>query len=877
MSMATALSSVDRSASLLEREGALAALSGWLAEVSGGGEGRLVFVSGEAGVGKTLLLRCFCAEAGAARVLLGSCDPLFTPRPLGPLLDLAQATGGELAELVQREARPHEVAAALLRELATRVPTVVVIEDVHWADEGTLDVLRLLGRRLSATPALVIASYRDDALERDHPLRVVLGELATGDAARLRLQPLSAEAVARLAEPHGVDADELYSHTAGNPFFVSEVLAAGPGAVPQTVRDAVLSRASRLSPPARTVLDAAAIVPLYADLWLLEALAGDAVDALDQCIASGMLTAQTNGVAFRHELARIAIEESLSPDRRLRLHQDALAALTQPANGTPDAARVTHHAVAAGDADAVLRFAPAAAARAASLGAHREAAALYGQALHFADDLPLAERAALLEQRSQSCYWTDHNETAIDTAQAALACHRALGDRRREGDALRWLSEILWCPGRIRECQQAAREAVAVLEEFPPGPELALAYNNLAGTCNAAHKLDEGATFAQRALELADQLGDNAIRARALVEVGNAKVARGSREGIEILERGLVAAERDGLEARVGNFYIGLAAGSIDLRDSTAAEAYLEAGTRYCADHGLELFRLYLIAHRARFELDQARWDAATDAASAVLRVPRASTTPRIIALVVVARVRMRRGDPGYLPLLEEAWELAAPTGELHRLAPVAAARAEAAWIEDRNADVAELTQSALELAILREARVASGELAVWRRRAGIVESVPVDAAEPYATQLAGDWKRAAELWEELDSPYEAALALADADDEDALRGSYEELQRLDAQPVAAIVARRLRERGVRGVPRGPRPATRENPAQLTARELEVLGLVSQGLRNAEIAERLVVSEKTVDHHVSAILRKLNVRTRAQAGAEAAQLGLAPR
>jgi len=229
------------------------------------------------------------------------------------------------------------------------------------------------------------------------------------------------------------------------------------------------------------------------------------------------------------------------------------------------------------------------------------------------------------------------------------------------------------------------------------------------------------------------------------------------------------------------------------------------------------------------------------------------------------------------MPLLDEAWELGAPTGELHRLAPVAAARAEAAWIEGRHADVAELTQSALDLAILREARAASGELAVWRRRAGIVESVPVDAAEPYATQLAGDWKRAAELWEELDAPYEAALALADADDEDALRGAYEELQRLDAQPAAAIVARRLRERGARGVPRGPRPATRENPAQLTARELEVLGHVSEGLRNAEIAARLVVSEKTVDHHVSAILRKLNVRTRAEAGAEAAQLGLAPR
>ena len=238
--MATALSPVDRSASLLERDGALAALSGWFAEVSGGGEGRLVFVSGEAGVGKTLLLRRFCEELPAARMLWGSCDPLFTPRPLGPLVDIAQVTGGDFGELVQREARPHEVAAALLEELARRVPTVVVLEDVHWADEGTLDVLRLLGRRLRTTPALVIASYRDDELDRAHPLRVVLGELATGAAAaRLRLQPLSAEAVARLAEPHDVDADELYRNTAGNPFFVSEVLAAGPGAVPQTVRDAV--------------------------------------------------------------------------------------------------------------------------------------------------------------------------------------------------------------------------------------------------------------------------------------------------------------------------------------------------------------------------------------------------------------------------------------------------------------------------------------------------------------------------------------------------------------------------------------------------------------------------------------------------------------
>ncbi len=374
------MSTAERSAALLEREEALAVLSAWATDVSDEGGGRLAFVCGEAGVGKTLLLRRFCdGQSSVARILWGSCDPLFAPRPLGPLVDVAQITGGELGELVQREARPHEVAAALLRELAARVPTILVVEDIHWADEGTLDVLRLLGRRVRPAPALVIASYRDDELDRSHPLRVVLGELTTGDAAaRLRLQPLTLEAVARLAEPYEVDARELYRSTAGNPFFVSEVLAAAQGVIPETVRDAVLARASRLSARARTVLDAAAVVPLYAEMWLLEALAGETVDSLDECIGSGMLRPQAEGIAFRHELARIAIEESLAPDQRLRLHRRALAALVEERAGTPDAARVAHHAVVAGDTEAVLRFAPVAAARAASLGAHREAAAQYG-------------------------------------------------------------------------------------------------------------------------------------------------------------------------------------------------------------------------------------------------------------------------------------------------------------------------------------------------------------------------------------------------------------------------------------------------------------------------------------------------------------------
>ena len=376
---------------LLERSGELSTLGESLRAVQSSSRGRVVLVGGEAGVGKTALLRRFCEEhRESARILWGGCDPLFTPRPLGPLLVVAEGVGGELEEVVS-SGEPHEVVAALMRELPARAPTVFVLEDVHWADEATLDVLRLLARRVERVPALIVATYRDDELDRAHPLRLVVGELATSQTvARLKLAPLSPAAVAQLAEPHTVDADELYRKTAGNPFFVVEALAVHAEEIPDTVRDAVFARAARLGPTARQLLEAVAVVPPQAELWLLEALAGAPIDGLDECLTSGMLTSEPAGVAFRHELARRAVEESIAPNRRVDLHRLALASLADPSVGTRDLARLAHHAEAAGDADAVLRFAPAAAARATSLGAHREAAAQYARALRFGDRLQAA-------------------------------------------------------------------------------------------------------------------------------------------------------------------------------------------------------------------------------------------------------------------------------------------------------------------------------------------------------------------------------------------------------------------------------------------------------------------------------------------------------
>jgi DNA-binding CsgD family transcriptional regulator/tetratricopeptide (TPR) repeat protein len=630
----------------------------------------------------------------------------------------------------------------------------------------------------------------------------------------------------------------------------------------------VLARAARLSPEGGRLLEAVAVVPPQAELWLLEALAGDAADGLDECLASGMLVAAAAGVAFRHELARLAVEESVPPHRRVELHRRALAALADPPGGAPDLARLAHHAEAAGDVDAVLRFAPAAATRAASLGAYREAAAQYARALRFGDRLPAAECAELLERRSHACYLTDQNDAAVEAIQDALECRRRLGQRLEEGDSLRWLSQILWCPGRTGESEQAARAAVTLLETQPPGRQLAMAYANLARTCAAAARSEEAVHWAGRAFELAERLDDTEIFVEALTTVGTCEPEE--EEGRRKLERSLELATRDGLAEHVGRAYVLLVATALGNRRYGLAARYLQAGIDYCSDQGLERDRLYLLAYRARLQLDQGRWEEAGDSAAAVLRIPCSSISPRIEALVVLGLVRARRGDPGQWAPLEEAWALAEPTRELPRLRTAALARAEAAWLDGDREAVAEATKGVLRLAPERNWGSLAGELADWRRRAGLAE-LPAERAEPYVLQAAGEWARAAEQWRQLGCPYEAALALADAGQEEPLRRAMEELQRLGARPAADAVARRLRELGVRRLPRRPRRATAANPAGLTARELEVLALLGSDLRNADIAARLHISEKTVDHHVSAILAKLGVRSRREAARVAAE------
>ena len=865
-----------RPSRLLERSGLIAALDEGLAGVGRTSRGQLILIGGEAGAGKTAVVRHFCAQqTRAVPVLSGSCDALFTPRPLGPIIDIAQIIGGEFDELVHRGSRPYEIAAALMRALLTPRPSIVILEDLHWADDATLDVLRLIARRIETVPALVLATYRDDELDRLHPLRILLGEIATGSAVtRLNVGPLSPSAVAELAEPFGVDPQELHRKTGGNAFFVTEALLSADLMTPPTVRDAVLARAARLSKDAIRLLEMVAVIPPQVDSWALEALAGDIIESLDEGLSSGMLTSNSAGVAFRHELARLAIEESLTPVRRMRLHRRALQVLSAPPVGSPDLARIAHHADAAADREAVLRFAPAAAAHASALGAHREAAAQYARAVRFADGLTPAERAELLALQAHECFLICEFDASIAAGYEAVRHFREAGDRRRLGAAMNQISHHLRCAGRTTEAEEMGRQSLLILEEVSSsaGRELAMAYSNLAFLSMNADDAESTANFGRHALELAEVLDATDVIVSVLNNLGTMELLNGAIQGRAKLERSLEIALRAGLDEDAGRAYINMAWAASRSRSYIGLERHLQAGLEYCSERGLLLWRLYVLAYGARCALDQGRWPEAGERAQEVLRHP--EPLPGIPALAVVGLIRARRGDPDSWQPLDEARSRAEQTPELQHIAPVAAARAEVAWLEGKPDAVAAETESTLVWARRQRAAWVVGELACWRWRAGVSGPETEGAAEPYALEMSGKWAEASQFWTERSCPYEAALALASSNEPDAMRRALTELQRLGARSSASIVARHLRELGVAGVARGPRPSTRSNAAHLTDRQIEILEFVAQGLRNAEIAERLSLSARTVDHHVSAILYKLNARSRGEASELANRLGV---
>lgn len=840
------------SAPLLERDHAHQMLAAaW--EVARTGEGQLVLVEGEAGIGKTSLVRAFVGSLAKVRVASGACDAMTTPRPLGPLVDMMLSK--EIAALLASP-RTDALFPAVLHELAR--PTVLVIEDAHWADAATLDLVRYLGRRVATVPALVVLTYRNDEVAAKHPLRIALGDLASSRSIRrITLERLSTAAVRELAKGSPLDPEDLHHRTGGNPFFVAEAIASG-AAVPTTVRDAVLARVARLAPEVQETLAAVAILGVRPRVPVIAKLVTTV--ALEPALDAGLLQRiDAETVVFRHELAREAVVSAIAPEAAFAWHQRALAVLAaDPIARRDELPALAHHAEHAGDAAAVREYGLAAARAAASLRSHREAVAQYERVVRFLPAEVTREHAKVLEELAYELYLTGNQARSAEQRERAAAMWAQLGDDVRHGDNLRWLSRTSWFAGRRQDADRYADRAVDVLAALPPSRELAAAYSNKAQLAVLAHLPDDGAQWARQALALAEHFGDEEIQSHALNNLGLAKCIAGDVEGGAVdLEASLALALRLHHEEHAARAYTNLSCSLLENRYIARARSVFEEGTAYCDAHDLDAWRIYMLGWLAMAELYAGDLDRA--GATATMALQRSLNPPsRVHPLCVLGRVRARRGDPEVMEPLDEALAIAEPLAELQRIGPVRVARAEVAWLAGDRERVRVEVEAALPLAEARRAGYLGGELFVLARLAGLAPTPQPWFAPAYLEPDAATFAARG-------STVDRALVLASTDREPELRESFALLDALDLPAMAAAIARRLRELGVRNLPRGRRASTRANEAGLTAREVEVLDCLAEGLRNAEIAKRLFISAKTVDHHVSAILAKLGLPDRTAA------------
>jgi predicted ATPase/DNA-binding CsgD family transcriptional regulator len=852
---------------LLEREAALETLAQAHASAAAGA-GRAVGIRGEPGIGKTALVRRFLDDLeDGARVLVGTCDDLSIARPLGPFRDLAGSVSPGLRDALAAGAPPHEIQDLLIQELErTPRPTLLVLEDVHWADNATLDSLTVLGRRIGTLPALLVTTYRTGETPPGHPLHAAVGAVRADDSELIELFPLSRNAVASLT---GDEADAVYDVTRGNPFYVTELLASRDTAeLPPSVANAVLARTSRLDESARRLVELVSVVPNRVSTSTLDSVMPGWAAAAEEPERRQLLELDDRHLRFRHELARNAVLTAIPTATRRRLHSDVLGSLL--AAGA-DPAEIVHHAEAAGEDEVVGEYALIAARRAAAFESNREAYSHYRRAADFVDRLAPVEQADLLEELATAAYLVGRLDDSFEAINGAIAIHRELGDQAALGRCTRVLSRFHWFAGEGGPARDKAIEAITILDPLGESIELARACSGVAQLAMLADDGEQALSWGQRALELATRLGDDATRAHAVVNMACATVQMDPDETGALLEAHELAdsvGEREDATRALGNL------GYVLMSWARPEEAliYSQRALDYAAAYEVHTYVSYVRAGMAWTRLRGGDWDDAERAARSEIET--GMTIVQLLANTVLAELAVRRGDDDAGERVAELEAHADRAGEPQRLLPVIELQTELA-LTGRGPMLAERFE------LLARHMTANGwsrgrfalRLAGWAAVAGIEIELDWPASGPYAAMTRRDWRAAADEFGALGWSYDRALMLSLLDDEAALLEALEIARGLGAQPLTKRVAERMRELGMR-VPQGPRRATRKNPAGLTARQLEVLTLIVEGLTNAEIAERLVVSPRTAEHHVAAVLTKLGATTRREAARRASELRL---
>jgi DNA-binding CsgD family transcriptional regulator len=846
---------------LLDRDAALGTLGAAL-DRTREGRGEVVVVAGEAGIGKTTLLRAFLTGLPPGQLAFsGACDDLVTPRPLGPFHDIGRQAGGELGALVRGGSSADELQHGLLDVLGRLPPPVVVVlEDLHWADEATLDVVTFLGRRIAERAMLLVLTYRDVGVGPNHPLARVLGSLPPRHVITQRLEPLTPAAVAVLAAGRDVDTVRLHELTGGNPFYVTEVLAGSGDGLPPTVGFAVTARVAHLPEPARLLLQLLSLIPTRVETAIVDALAPSWPAELAPAEAAGMIGVDGSSLSFRHELARQAVAEQVPRLIARGWHARILDVL---ATRGADPAELVHHAAAAGDEDALARYAPDAAEAAHATEAHREAVAHYERALVLEGRLEPGRAGELWLGLGRARMAAELSEVeALDAARRAVEIARTAADELALGRALAAMSRIASWAGDNRLAGELADEAVRILMPLGASSACAQALTAAAYVSLAQWDVEAAARWAEQARQLAAEVDDRRTAALAQAFLGAVDIAA---SGVATrLEEGVEAALAQGDRvAAIEGLMVAATAYAFRRAHARSLE-YVDRGLDVATEYEYTSWGVYLRILRAQVLFESGRWPEADADLATAFAVMSTQGWARAAALVVRGRIAARRGQPTAREDLQRAWELVRGSAVLQLCFPVACGLAELAWL---GKGLSQPPPELLEVAALPDAgrwAAVAGELGVWLQRAGADPGDVAAMARPHRLLVHGRFTEAAAAWRELGCVYEAAEAAVLSDDRDGIAAGLAVLDELGAAPLAREARRRLRAMGER-VPRGPQPSTRDHPAGLTRRQAEVLELLTTGATNLEIADQLVLSVRTVDHHVAAILQRFGVASRTEA------------
>lgn len=841
------------------------------------GEGHTIFLNGEAGIGKTTLLKEFRKQIENERnVFIGTCDALFTPRPLAPLYDIAWQMMG--TEWMQQDdaSKRGELFTRFYQELKCRKEkTVIIFEDIHWADEASFDFIKFLARRITTVQCLFIVTHRNEECPSIQLLRNVMGQLAPDTFTRMPLTPLSKEAVEKLAAEKGYSGEDVYSISGGNPFYVNEILAWYSKGVPANIKDSILSIYNNVDPGIKELWATLSIVPTGLETKYLMQMDESYMQTFENCFSSGILVLEEGAVYFKHELYRRTIEETLSPLKRLALNKKILQLFLTQFEAHNEIERIIHHAKNANEYELVVKYAPVAAKQATSVGAHIEAAKLYLTALEYYQGNDKDLLVQLYESYAYECYLINQNNEAIVYTDKAYKIWRDKRDSLQVSKNLRFLSRLWWREGNRKQAEHYAKEAIAVLESEGLSDVKAMAFSNMAQLKMLEDNVADCMFWGEQAIAMAKELNNEEILSHALNNVGTVQthLAETRETGKKMLQQSLAIALQNDYEEHAARAYTNLASAGTKYKEYPFALKNLELGIQYCEDRDLNSWKAYMSSWLARVYLETGKWDKAFDIADTLLKNESQPAIIRMSLLVTVARIKMRKNEADVLPYLTEAMTKALDTLEIQRIQPAVTAVLEYEWLYGKQLIESSELNKATEVMEKTNNPLEANEFCFWLSKARNQNIPSNDSFKGYRFENKHAVKNAVSAWQRLGCPYEQGLILFEGTNADKIE-ALDIMQKLGAVAVVNKMKQQMRNEGIKNIPRGIRKSTQSNPAHLTERELGILQLLHEGMQNKEIADKLFISPKTVDHHISSIFYKLEVNTRSKAAKEAVKLGI---